>query len=93
MKVAAFIGPALQLSSRNTCRQKHRVIFDVRPHVQHTDFKPRGRQLSDFALTHDRAFRVVLMSSDLRSRRASKIGDMLVMISPLFFLGILLIFD
>lgn len=93
MRVAAFICPALQLSSRNTCRQKHRVISDVRPHVQHTDFKPRERPFSDFALPHDQAFRLVLMSSDLRRRRASNVGDMLMMISPLCVLGILLIFD
>ena len=82
MKLSAFVAPVLQLVSRNTCRQNHRLISDVRPHVQHTDFAQPE---------HEKAFRVVLMSSDLRSTQASNLGDMCVVISPLCLVGAVLL--
>ena len=87
MKLAAFVAPVLQLVTRNTCRQNHRLISDVRPHVQHTDFAP----LEQYTTEHQQAFRVVLMSSDLRPTHASSLGDMCVVISPLCIVGVALL--
>lgn len=83
MKLAAFVAPVLQLVTRNTCRQNHRLISDVRPHVQHTDFAPPEQ--------HQQAFRVVMMSSDLRPTHVSSLGDMCVVISPLCIVGVALV--
>jgi len=83
MRAAAFIMPAIQLSARRTCRHEHRLISDVRPHVKHTDFATTG--------DHRRAFRVVLMSSDLRPSLAADMRDMLVLCSPLYVLMVLVL--
>ena len=92
MKLAAFVAPVVQLVARNTCRQNHRLISDVRPHVQHTDFKPIAQPpLSDYPPEHEQAFRVVLMSSDLRSTHASNLGDICMVISPLCLVGVVLL--
>lgn len=85
MRVTAFVAPALQLSTRNTRRHANRVISDVRPHVTHTDFAP----VAGFE-RHSQAFRVALMSSDLRPRLSSSVRDLLVMCSPLCLLAIFL---
>lgn len=89
MKLAAFVAPVVQLVTRNTCRQNHRLISDVRPHVQHTDFKPIAQP--HYTPEHEKAFRVVLMSSDLRSTHAANLGDMCVVISPLCLVGVVLL--
>lgn len=91
MKLAAFVAPVLQLVTRNTCRQNHRLISDVRPHVQHTDFAPLEQPLEQCSPQHQQAFRVVLMSSDLRPTHASSLGDMCVVMSPLCIIGVALL--
>lgn len=85
MRVIAFVAPALQLSTRKTRRHANRVISDVRPHVTHTDFAP----VAGFE-GHGQAFRVALMSSDLRPRLSSSVRDLLIMCSPLCLLAIFL---
>lgn len=82
MRAVSFILPAIQLSARRTCRHEHRLISNVRPHVKHTDFATTG--------DHCSAFRVVLMSSDLRPSVAADVRDMLVVCSPLYVLVMLM---
>lgn len=84
MKVTSFLLPAIQLSARHTCRHNHQLISDVRPHVKHTDFGVRNCQ--------DTAFRVVLLSSDLRPSLSSDARDVVFMCSPLYLLLVLMAF-
>ena len=91
MKLAAFVGPVLQLVTRNTCRQNHQLISDVRPHVQHTDFTPVEEPLLDHTPKHEQAFRVVLMSSDMRPTHTASVGDMCVVVSPLCIVALVLL--
>lgn len=93
MHLATFVAAALQLSARNTCRQQHRLISNVRPHVQHTDFKPRETPFSGFALEQEQAFQVVLMSSDLRPTLTSNLGDILIVTSPLYLVIVVFLLE